>query len=148
MFSSHKTKPKNKYLTLHPRNKRGAQNIIGYKTSHTILGIMFDIQTNFVKHIKQINHTINQNVRSLRLLKGTNFETKNVPFKRIMQPKIAYSYPIYHLLSRLKKIKIRACQNIPIHKFILSNVPHDQHPNSEYMHVKMRLKSTSGVGAW
>ena len=50
-----------------------------------------------------------------------------------MQPKITYSYPIYHLLSRPQKLKIQACQNIPIYKFILSNVLHDQHPNSEYM---------------
>ena len=64
-----------------------------------------------------------------------------------MQPKITYSYPIYHLLSRPQKLKIQACQNIPIYKFILSNVPHDQHPNSEYMHVKMRLKSIAQV-AW
>ena len=106
MFLSHKTKPKSKYLTLHPRNKKGAQDIISYKTSHKILGIMFDRQTNFVKHIKQINHTINQNVRSLRLLKRTNFETKTFLFKTIMQPKIAYSYPIYHLLSRPQKLKI------------------------------------------
>ena len=69
MFLSHKTKPKSKYLTLHPRNKKAAQDIISYKTSHKILGIMFDKNTNFIKHIKQINHTINQNVRSLRLLK-------------------------------------------------------------------------------
>ena len=147
MFLSHKTKPKSKYLTLHPRNKRGTQDIISYKTSHKILGIMFDRQTNFVKHIKQINHTINQNVRSLRLLKRTNFETKTFLFKTIMQPKITYSYPIYHLLSRPQKLKIQACQNIPIYKFILSNVPHDQHPNSEYMHVKMHLKSIAQV-AW
>ena len=64
-----------------------------------------------------------------------------------MQPKITYSYPIYHLLSRPQKLKIQACQNIPIYKFILSNVPHDKHPNSEYMHVKMRLKSIAQV-AW
>ena len=64
-----------------------------------------------------------------------------------MQPKITYSYPIYHLLSRPQKLKIQACQNIPIYKFILSNIPHDQHPNSEYMHVKMRLKSIAQV-AW
>ena len=76
MFLSHKTKPKSKYLTLHPRNKRGVPDIISYKTSHKILGIMFDRQTNFVKHIKQINNTINQNVRSLRLLKRTSFKTK------------------------------------------------------------------------
>ena len=106
---------------------------------------MFDKKTNFVKHIKQINNTINQNVRSLRLLKRTNFETKTFLFKTIMQPKITYSYPIYHLLSRPQKLKIQACQNIPIYKFILSNVPHDQHPNSEYMHVKMRLKSIAKV---
>ena len=64
---------------------------------------MFDRQTNFVKHIKQINHTINQNVWSLRLLKRTNFETKTFLFKTIMQPKI------YHLLSRPQKLKIQAC---------------------------------------
>ena len=42
MFLSHKTKPKSKYLTLHPRNKEAAQDRISYKTSHKILGIMFD----------------------------------------------------------------------------------------------------------
>ena len=57
-----------------------------------------------------------------------------------MQPKITYSNPIYHFLSKPQKLKIQACQNIPIHKFILSNVPHNQHPNSEYMHIKMHLK--------
>ena len=108
---------------------------------------MFDKRTNFVKHIKQINHRINQNVRSFRLLKRTNIETKTFLFKTIMQPKITYSYPIYHLLSRPEKFKIQAYKNIPIYKFILSNVPHDQHPNSEYMHVNMRLKSIAQV-AW
>ena len=102
---------------------------------------MFDKRTNFVKHIKQINHRINQNVQSFRLLK-----TKTFLFKTIMQPKITYSYPIY-LLSRTQKFKIQAYQNISIYKFILSNVPHDQHPNSEYMHVNMRLKSIAQV-AW
>ena len=32
MFLSHKTKPKSKYLTLHPKNKKAAQEIISYKT--------------------------------------------------------------------------------------------------------------------
>ena len=108
---------------------------------------MFDKKTNFVKHIKQINNTINQNVRSQRLLKRTNFKTKTFLFKTIMQPKVTYSYPIYHLLSRPQKLKIQACQNIPIYKFVLSNVPYDQYQNSEYMHVKMRLKSIAQV-AW
>ena len=39
-------------------------------------------------------YTTNQNVQSLRLLEITFL------FKRIMQQKITYSYPIYHLLSR------------------------------------------------
>ena len=108
---------------------------------------MFDKKTNFVKHIKQINHIINQNVRSLRLIKTTNFETKMFLFKSIMKPKITYSHPIYHLLSRPQKLKNPGCQNIPIYKFLLRNVPHDQHPNSEYMHVKMRLKRIGQV-AW
>ena len=43
-----------------------------------------------------------------------------------MQPKITYSYPIYHLLSRPQILKIQGSQNIPIYKFILSKVPHDQ----------------------
>ena len=90
---------------------------------------------------------MNKNVRSLRLLKRTNFKTKTFLIKTIMEPKITYSYPIYHLLSRTQKLKIQACQNIPIYKFVLSNVPYDQHPNSEYMHVKMRLKSIAQV-AW
>merc|ERR1711895_341589 len=64
MFLSHKTKPKSKYLMLHPRNKKAAQEIITYKTSHKILGIMFNKKTNFVKLIKQINHTINQHYES------------------------------------------------------------------------------------
>ena len=64
-----------------------------------------------------------------------------------MQPKLSYSYPLYHLPSRPQKLKIQACQNIPIYKFILSNVPHGQHPNSEYIYVKMCLKSIAQV-AW
>ena len=64
-----------------------------------------------------------------------------------MQPKITYSYPIYHLLSRPQILKIQTCQNIPRYKFILNNVPHDQHQKSEYMHVKIRLKSIAQV-AW
>ena len=101
---------------------------------------MFDQKK--VKHIKQINHTINQNAWSLRLLKMTNLETKAFLFKTIMQPKITYSYAIY-----LQKLKIQACQNIAICRFILSNVPHNKHPNSEYMHIKMHLKSIAQV-AW
>ena len=64
-----------------------------------------------------------------------------------MQLKITYSYPIYYLLSRPQKFKIQDYQNIPIYKFILSNVPHDQQPNSEYMPVKIRFKSIAQV-AW
>ena len=95
-------------------------------------------KTNLVKHIKY--YTINQNFWSLRLLKRTNFKTKTSLFKTIMQPKISYSFPIYHLLSRPQKLKIQACKNIPICKFILGNIPYDQHPNSGYMHVKISLK--------
>ena len=43
-----------------------------------------------------------------------------------MQLNMTYSYPIYYLLSRPQKLKIQDYQNIPIYKFILSNVPHDQ----------------------
>ena len=60
-----------------------------------------------------------------------------------MQPKILYSYPIYHLLSRTQQLKIQACQNIAIYRFVLSNVPYDERPNSEHMHVGMKLKSIS-----
>ena len=147
MFISHKTKPFSKHLTLHPLNKAAAQQQISYKTSHKILGINFDRKLNFVNHIKQLKHTIKQDVRSLRILKRTNFETKTFLFKTLMQPKISYSYPIYHLLSRQQKLELQACQNIPIYKFVLSNIPFDQHPNSEHMHVKMHLKSTAQV-AW
>ena len=47
-------------------------------------------------------------------------------FKIIMQLKMTYSYSIYYLFSRPQKLKIQDYQNIPIYKFILSNVPHDQ----------------------
>ena len=83
---------------------------------------MFNKKTNFVKHIKQINHTINQNVRSLRLLKRTNFETKR---------SYSNNNATKNYLLLPQKLKIQACQNIPIYKFILSNVPHDQHPKCE-----------------
>ena len=43
-----------------------------------------------------------------------------------MQLKMTYSYPLYYLLSRPQKLIIQNYQNIPIYKFILSNVPHDQ----------------------
>ena len=57
------------------------------------------------------------------------------------------------LVNRSIEIKINGICSDPfspesgVYKFILSNVPHDQHPNSEYMHVKMRLKSVAQV-AW
>ena len=75
----------------------------------------------------------------LKMVIQTKFwQSSNV---QINATKISYSYPIYHL----KKFKIQACQNIAIYKFILSNVTHDQHSNSEYMHFKMRLKSIAQV---
>ena len=79
---------------------------------------MFDKKANFVKHIKQ-NHSINQNVWSLRLLKITNFETKTFLFKTIMQRKITYSYPIYHPgLSIYSNIQIypKQCTTWPTYK--------------------------------
>merc|ERR1712055_1284781 len=126
---------------LHPRNKDGTQENISYKTSHTILGILFDRKTNFVRHIKNISSSISRDTRSMRILKKTNFESKTYLYKAIMQPKILYSYPIYHLLSRTQQLKIQACQNIAIYRFVMSNVPYDERPNSEHMHVSMKLKS-------
>ena len=116
-------------------------------TTYHLTKIELELQMFHLNFIIMFNSTINQNVWSPRLLKQTNFKTKMFLFKTTMQPKITYSYPIYHLLSKPKKIKIQACQNIQIYRFILINVPHYQHPNSEYRHVKMRLKSIAQV-AW
>ena len=146
MLISHK-KPMSKHLTLHPRNKYGSQEKISYKTSHTILGINFDKKTNFVKHIKSISGTISRDVRSMRILKKTSFDSKTYLYKTILQPKIIYSYPIHHLLSRNQQLKIQACQNIAIYRFVLDNIPYDERLYSEHRHVKMRLKSIAQL-AW
>ena len=145
MFS--KTHPKGKYITLHPLEDSQPQTRIKYVSKHTILGVEFDSQLNFVSHIKNIKNSVKCTINSLKPLWRTNIKTKNYLFKAIIQPKITYSYFIYPLLSLPQKMKFQKTQNIPIRKFIFGHLHWSDKPKAEACHVKLRLKSVAQI-AW
>ena len=145
MFS--KSHPKGKYITLHPLEDSQPQTRIKHVSKHTILGVEFDSKLNFVSHIRNIKKSVKCSIISLKPLWQTNIKTKNYLFKAIIQPKITYSYIIYHLLSLHQKRQLQKTQNIPIRKFVLGHLHWSDKPNAEACHVNLRLKSISQI-AW
>ena len=145
MFSN--SHPKGKYITLHPLEDSQPQTRIKHVSKHTILGVEFDSKLNFVSHIENIKNSVKCSINSLKPLWRTNVKTKNYLFKAIIQPKITYSYVIYHLLSLHQKRQLQKTQNIPIRKFVLGHLHWSDKPNAEACHVNLRLKSISQI-AW
>lgn len=153
MHFSKKIRPRSNKLTLHPINNQQKQlkinknDYIKFKSSHKILGIIFDSNLSFAQHLVNLKNSITADISSLRLLKDTNFATKTYLVKTIIQPKLLYAYPIYSYLSVPQKIIFQKCQNKAIYNFALSHMPYQQYPNAEQMHVMMKLKCIAQL-AW
>ena len=101
----------------------------------------------FTSHIKNIKNSVSSSINSLNFLRQSNYDTKAYLFKTIIQPKIAYSYPIYHLLSFKQKQEIQKAQNGPLNSFVFGHLNYTDRPNSEACHVILRLKSITQI-AW
>ena len=96
---------------------RGGSTIPVTKT-HTILGIKFDNNLNFVPCIKQLKAVVN--ITRQRFLKfiGLNNRIREFLYKCYILPKILHFYPIDVFLNRKQRLVLQSIQNRCIYHFI------------------------------
>ena len=145
VFDDGRTTPGSLKISLNPERQLEDKAIIPHQQSHTILGITFDSQLKFKKHVKTLKGQINTTVRKLRPYYHAGIKPKKYLYQSLLQSKIFYSNVIYPYLDMKTIIELQKCQNNGIYKFIYSDLDYKERPNAMGAHVQLKLKSISQI---
>ena len=145
VFDGGKTKPGTIQISLNPIREISNDPIIPHMSTHTILGITFDSQLKFKKHVNTLKGSIKSTISKINPFSHAGIKPKTYLFSSLLQSKIMYSNVIYPYLDKNTIIELQKCQNLGIYNFIYSHLEYKERPNAMSAHVQLKLKSISQI---